>query len=152
MQGFFCGSQVFKPASFNRACQEYHLIWDSSLISKIVAPFWPCHLSIACRESLLDSELPCVAEFYFGPAVFDRACLEYLLVSGRAPDVIHTHEWQGAAVPMIYWEKYHVALEKPRVMLTIHNMDNSGECRQDEFAYAGGLRVSAKGLRQRDYV
>jgi len=22
-------------------------------------------------------------------------------------------------------------------MLTIHNMDNSGECRQDEFAYTG---------------
>ena len=22
-------------------------------------------------------------------------------------------------------------------MLTIHNMDNSGECRQDEFAYCG---------------
>ena len=26
---------------------------------------------------------------------------------------------------------------RPRVMLTIHNMDNSGECRQDEFAFTG---------------
>lgn len=33
---------------------------------------------------------------------------------------------------------YHAGgLSRARVMLTIHNMDNSGECRQDEFAYTG---------------
>ncbi len=28
-------------------------------------------------------------------------------------------------------------LDKPRLVLTIHNLDNTGECRQDEFYYAG---------------
>ena len=35
-------------------------------------------------------------------------------------------------------EAYHASgMSRPRVILTIHNMDNSGECRQDEFAYCG---------------
>lgn len=35
-------------------------------------------------------------------------------------------------------EAYHgEGLNRSRVMLTIHNMDNSGECRQDEFAFTG---------------
>ena len=32
-----------------------------------------------------------------------RACLEYLKVSGQQPDIIHAHEWQLSAVPMLYW-------------------------------------------------
>ncbi|BDA42114.1 Glycogen synthase 1 [Coccomyxa sp. Obi] len=69
---------------------------------------------------------------------FSRACLEFLRISGRQPEVIHAHEWQLSAVPMLYWDVYHSGgLSRPRVMLTIHNMDNSGECRQDEFAYTG---------------
>ena len=32
-----------------------------------------------------------------------RACLEYLRISGRNPDIIHAHEWQLSAVPMLYW-------------------------------------------------
>ncbi|CAL5218983.1 g738 [Coccomyxa viridis] len=43
----------------------------------------------------------------------------------------------GSYMPMLYWEAYHAALPQSRIMLTIHNMDNSGECRQDEFAFTG---------------
>ncbi|CAK0748133.1 hypothetical protein CVIRNUC_001816 [Coccomyxa viridis] len=69
---------------------------------------------------------------------FSRACLEYLRVEGKNPDIIHAHEWQLSAIPMLYWEVYHsTGMGRPRVVLTIHNMDNSGECRQDEFAFAG---------------
>ena len=39
-------------------------------------------------------------------------------------------------------------------MLTIHNMDNSGECRQDEFAFAGtapaALTSCLKMIRNED--
>jgi starch synthase len=39
---------------------------------------------------------------------------------------------------MLYWEVYsQLGLYRPRVVLTIHNLDNTGECRQDEFAYTG---------------
>jgi hypothetical protein len=32
---------------------------------------------------------------------------------------------------------YPEGLWRPRIVLTIHNMENTGECRQDEFYYAG---------------
>jgi hypothetical protein len=39
---------------------------------------------------------------------------------------------------MLYWEVYsQLGLYRPRVVLTVHNLDNTGECRQDEFAYTG---------------
>jgi starch synthase len=68
-----------------------------------------------------------------------RAGLEYLRASGQQPHVLHLHEWQTAAVSMLYWEVYsQLGLYRPRVVLTIHNLDNTGECRQDEFTYTGG--------------
>lgn len=69
---------------------------------------------------------------------FCRAALEFLTRTGRRPDVLHAHEWQSSAVPMMYWEYFAGgALHGSRPILTIHNMDNSGECRQDEFAATG---------------
>ena len=47
---------------------------------------------------------------------------------------------------MLFWDVlYHDGLTQPRLVLTIHNMDNSGECRQDEFAVTGvpGARTAA---------
>ena len=56
-----------------------------------------------------------------------RASLEYLKVSQAQPDILHVHEWQCAAVPMLYWEAYSKAgLPGARLVLTIHCMDNSG--------------------------
>lgn len=59
-------------------------------------------------------------------------------VSGQQPHIIQVHDWHAAAVPMLYWQVYHnEGLWRPRLVLTIHNMDNTGECRQDEFSYTG---------------
>eukprot|EP00898_Chlorokybus_atmophyticus_P002391 jgi/Chlat1/3152/Chrsp21S03369 len=69
---------------------------------------------------------------------FSRACLEYLLVSGRQPDIIHSHEWHTAALGLLYWDMYHsLGLQKPRLLLTIHNMEHYGECREEELAVTG---------------
>lgn len=39
---------------------------------------------------------------------------------------------------MLFWEAYyHNGMYRPRLVLTIHNMDNTGEVRQDEFSYTG---------------
>ena len=72
-------------------------------------------------------------------AEFCRAALECLRVTGRDPNVIHVHEWQCSAVAMLYWDLYHAQgmLRNAKVMLTIHNMDNTGECRQEEFIATG---------------
>ncbi|XP_010323593.1 starch synthase VI isoform X2 [Solanum lycopersicum] len=60
---------------------------------------------------------------------FSRACLEWMQVNGTQPDIIHVHEWQTGALPLFYWDMYHfLSLQKPRIVLTIHNMEHYGEC------------------------
>eukprot|EP01025_Chloroclados_australasicus_P023810 TRINITY_DN24023_c0_g4_i1.p2 TRINITY_DN24023_c0_g4~~TRINITY_DN24023_c0_g4_i1.p2 ORF type:complete len:665 (-),score=105.58 TRINITY_DN24023_c0_g4_i1:1424-3418(-) len=69
---------------------------------------------------------------------FCRAALQFLLATNRQPQVLHLHEWQTAAAALLYWERLHQdGLQRPRVILTVHNMDNSGECRQEEFSFTG---------------
>ncbi|XP_019249227.1 PREDICTED: uncharacterized protein LOC109228554 isoform X2 [Nicotiana attenuata] len=60
---------------------------------------------------------------------FSRACLELMQVTGTQPDIIHVHEWQTGALPLFYWDMYQfLSLQKPRIVLTIHNMEHYGEC------------------------
>lgn len=28
-------------------------------------------------------------------------------VTGTQPDIIHVHEWQTSALPLLYWDMYH---------------------------------------------
>lgn len=61
---------------------------------------------------------------------FSRACLEWMQVTGTQPDIIHVHEWQTGVLPLLYWDMYQdLSLKKPRIVLTIHNMEHYGECR-----------------------
>ncbi|GMH38139.1 hypothetical protein BSKO_06023 [Bryopsis sp. KO-2023] len=69
---------------------------------------------------------------------FCRASLEFMKTTFRQPHILHIHEWQASAVALLYWEKYtNEGLNLSRIVLTIHNMDNSGECSQDEFMASG---------------
>ncbi|CAI5480830.1 unnamed protein product, partial [Closterium sp. Yama58-4] len=69
---------------------------------------------------------------------FSRASLEFLQVTGAQPDIIHIHEWHTAAVALLYWDMYHqLNLQKPRLILTIHNMEHHGECRWEQLDMCG---------------
>ncbi|XP_050374211.1 uncharacterized protein LOC126791778 isoform X2 [Argentina anserina] len=69
---------------------------------------------------------------------FSRACLEWMQVTGTQPDIIHVHEWQAGALPILYWDMYHhLSLKKPRIVLTIHNMEHYGECRREQLSMCG---------------
>ncbi|KAI3443478.1 hypothetical protein Pfo_000143 [Paulownia fortunei] len=69
---------------------------------------------------------------------FSRACLEWLQVSATHPDIIHVHEWQTGGLPLLYWDMYHyLSLKKPRIVLTIHNMEHYGECGQEHLSKCG---------------
>lgn len=70
--------------------------------------------------------------------MFSRACLEWMQVTGTQPDIIHVHEWQTGALPLLYWDMYtQLSLNKPRIVLTIHNMEHYGECRQEQLSKCG---------------
>ena len=67
-------------------------------------------------------EIPMTDAERFG--FFSRAALEWMLQSGRQPDIIHCHDWQTAPVAKAYWEDYHkYGLDNPRIVFTIHNLD-----------------------------
>ncbi|KAL3533192.1 hypothetical protein ACH5RR_006713 [Cinchona calisaya] len=69
---------------------------------------------------------------------FSRTCLEWMQVTGTQPDIIHVHEWQTGSLPLLYWDMYHdLSLKKPRIVLTIHNMEHYGECRQEQLSKCG---------------
>ena len=69
---------------------------------------------------------------------FCRASLEMMKTSGRQPDILHIHEWHTAAVGMLYWDMYYKqGLKNPRLVMTIHNIDHSGECRGEELEVTG---------------
>ncbi|XP_031264278.1 uncharacterized protein LOC116122586 [Pistacia vera] len=59
-------------------------------------------------------------------------------VTGVHPDIIHVHEWQTGALPLLYWDMYHLlSLKKPRIVLTIHNMEHYEECRKEQLSKCG---------------
>ncbi|CAA3021848.1 Hypothetical predicted protein [Olea europaea subsp. europaea] len=69
---------------------------------------------------------------------FSRACLEWMQVTGTQPDIIHVHEWQTGALPLLYWDMYHhLSLRIPKIALTIHNMEHYGECSKEQLSKCG---------------
>jgi starch synthase len=55
---------------------------------------------------------------------FCNAALEFLLQTGRQPDILHCHDWSTAEVAGAFWGNYHqYGLWKPNVVFTIHNMN-----------------------------
>ncbi len=77
-------------------------------------------------------------------AFFSKASLEFILKSGKRPDVIHCHDWQTGLVPVMLFEiyKYH-GLEDQRICYTIHNFKHQG--------VHGAEILTATGLLRHDY-
>ena len=66
---------------------------------------------------------------------FCRAALEFLLQTGRQPDIIHCHDWSTAHVCAALNEGYkNYGLSKPVSVFTIHNL-NYGQKKIAEAAY-----------------
>jgi starch synthase len=62
-------------------------------------------------------------------AFFSRALLEFLLKTGKQPDIIHCHDWQTALVPALLRESYAaLGLAHPSVCFTLHNLVHQGVC------------------------
>ena len=77
-------------------------------------------------------------------AFFSKAALEFLLKSGKRPDILHCHDWQTGLVPVMLYEmyKYH-GMENIRVCYTIHNFKHQG--------IAGTNILWATGLNREPY-
>lgn len=53
-----------------------------------------------------------------------QAALEFLLQTGRQPDILHCHDWSTAGVAQAYWNGWNqYGLWRPKVVFTIHNAE-----------------------------
>ncbi len=60
-----------------------------------------------------------------------KAALEFMLKSGKHPDIIHCHDWQTGLVPVLLYEIYQRAgMTHPRVCYTLHNVAHQGVTRE----------------------
>ena len=72
-------------------------------------------------------------------AFFSKAALEFLLKSGKRPEIIHCHDWQTALVPVLLYEIYqHIGMGDQRVCFTVHNFAHQGIA-DESMLWATGL-------------
>jgi starch synthase len=77
-------------------------------------------------------------------AFFSKAALEFLLQTGKRPDIIHCHDWQTGLIPVMLYEMYkYYGMENQRVCYTIHNFKHQG--------IAGVDVLWATGLNRESY-
>ena len=58
---------------------------------------------------------------------FSKAAMEFMLKAGKRPDVIHTHDWQTAVIPVLLYETYaDCGMAEVRAVHTIHNFKHQG--------------------------
>ena len=71
-------------------------------------------------------------------AFFSRAVLEFLLRTGRQPDVIHCHDWHTGLVPVLLYEVYQgQGMAHPRACFTLHNVGHQGIVGEQVLRQAG---------------
>jgi starch synthase len=77
-------------------------------------------------------------------AFFSKAALEFMHKTDKRPDVVHTHDWQTALLPVMLFEMYQFhGMGNVRVCHTLHNVKHQG--------IAGENVLAATGLNRRDY-
>ncbi|XP_072993068.1 uncharacterized protein [Typha latifolia] len=56
-------------------------------------------------------------------AYFSRASMDYLVKSGKQPDILHIHNWETAIVGPLFWDIFvHQGLHATRVLLSCHDL------------------------------
>lgn len=69
---------------------------------------------------------------------FSRLALEFLYKARIAPDILHLHDWQTAAIAPLYTDVYRaLGYVKPKVVFTIHNIEYQGHCSPEEMERIG---------------
>lgn len=83
-------------------------------------------------------------------AFFTKAALEFLLQSGKRPDIIHSHDWQTGLAPVLLFQiyKFH-GMDEVRACHTIHNFRHQGTAGTDILAATGLHRPEYYFARER---
>jgi len=73
-------------------------------------------------------------------AFFSKAAMEFILKTGKRPDILHCHDWHTGLVPVLQSEVYRFqGMQDIRVCYTIHNFKHQGIAGED-ILWATGLQ------------
>ncbi|KAK2656693.1 hypothetical protein Ddye_009745 [Dipteronia dyeriana] len=71
-------------------------------------------------------------------AYFSRASLDYILKSGKQPDVLHIHNWETAIVGPLFWDIFvKQGFGRTRILLTCQSLDSQCLEHPDKLALCG---------------
>lgn len=127
-------------------CMRYDHIWDLAVAYEdLWVPWWNGSVRTTIWSGYVHGQLcyfvePHSNDHYFNRGIyygfhdeplryafFTKACLEFLLCSGKRPDILHSHDWQTALASVLLYEIYqHQGMEHCRVCHTIHNFKHQG--------------------------
>ncbi|XP_059642436.1 probable starch synthase 4, chloroplastic/amyloplastic isoform X2 [Cornus florida] len=69
---------------------------------------------------------------------FSRASLDYIVKSGKQPDVLHIHNWETAIVGPLFWDVFvKQGLGSARILLTCHGFNSQCLEQPDKLALCG---------------
>ncbi|TVU27791.1 hypothetical protein EJB05_19292 [Eragrostis curvula] len=126
---------VDNQLTIRRAFSDIHLKPDTELLSELrlfmrklidsvngvgLILIEPVQLSYFNREMLCG--YPDDFERF---SYFSRASLDYIVKSGKQPDILHIHNWETAIVAPLFWDIFaHQGLENTRITLTCLDLDS----------------------------
>ena len=89
-----------------------------------------------CGDRFRRKEIYAYDDDIFRFAHFCRAGMEFLLKTGRRPDILHANDWSTALAPILLYEMYAgQGFEKTRAAFTIHNIEHQGQTWSGEFLF-----------------
>ncbi|CAI9777718.1 unnamed protein product [Fraxinus pennsylvanica] len=69
---------------------------------------------------------------------FSRASLDYIVKSGKQPDVLHIHNWQTSIIGPLFWDIFvNQGLEGTRILLTCQGFDSQCLEQPEKLALCG---------------
>ncbi|XP_011657923.1 probable starch synthase 4, chloroplastic/amyloplastic isoform X3 [Cucumis sativus] len=69
---------------------------------------------------------------------FSRASLDYIVKSGKKPDVLHIHNWQTALIGPLFWDIFvQQGLEGSRILFTCHDIYAQSLVQPEKIALCG---------------
>ncbi|XP_057784357.1 probable starch synthase 4, chloroplastic/amyloplastic isoform X2 [Salvia miltiorrhiza] len=77
-------------------------------------------------------------KIWTGFTYFSRASLDYLVKSGKRPDVLHIHNWQTSIVGPLFWDVFvNQGFENTRIVLTCQGFDSQSLEQPEKVALCG---------------
>ncbi|KAK4772631.1 hypothetical protein SAY86_014406 [Trapa natans] len=108
-------------------------IWTGVIYGIGVTLIEPLYLSFFTRDSVYGYSDDFERFIYFS-----RASLDYLVKSGKKPDVIHVHNWETSVVGPLFWDIFvKQGLERTRILLTCHDLKSQNPAQPDKLALCG---------------